>query len=190
MTANSQTTDVECTCSTAKLTNGWCRKCKVGYIAGIRIPSVELYELLDAHGHDYDPKSIRCESCKKAMATDGYCEICRMGFLKNQVYMSRLTYLLARNHWNEQQTIDCPACRVNAEKFGWCEKCKRGMVGNTAFRDRTEYDRAVIEIQRLFNSIELLKKCETCAVASFSGGICTKCKLQYKNGKPTPLDQR
>ncbi|MBI1825934.1 MAG: hypothetical protein HYR83_06055 [Planctomycetes bacterium] len=112
-----------------------------------------------------------------------------MGYVKNQAYLSRLTYLLARNEHTNLELIDCPACRVNAAKFGWCEKCRRGMVGNTAFTDRTEYDRAVTEIQRLFNAIELLKKCETCAVASFSDGICSTCKLQYKNGKASPLNQ-
>ena len=43
----------ECTCVAAKLSNAWCESCKVGYLAGLRIPSERLFDTLDAHGHDY-----------------------------------------------------------------------------------------------------------------------------------------
>ena len=55
-----------CRCAPAKLHNGWCRPCAVGYVAGVKIKSHLLFEDLDAHGHQFDPAMIECESCHQA----------------------------------------------------------------------------------------------------------------------------
>lgn len=179
-----QTPAVECKCPTVKTMGGWCPKCKVGYIAGVRIESLDLFELLDAHGHDLDPAYITCDFCKKAFTAGGYCDTCRMGFHNRLAYMSRLTYYIARGEPQDVTKVECATCRANAAKWGWCETCKRGMLGNVSIKDKSEFERAVPELQRLYGAIEMLKKCDECALAFFSGGECTKCKLSYKGGKP------
>ena len=170
-----------CTCSKSKLEGGWCTACRAGYIAGLRIASLELFEVLDAHGHDYDPEKIQCEACKRAIQSQGFCDSCRIGFWKNQAYLSRLSYHLARGRVVEK--VDCLACRGHRERPGWCEICGVGFIGNVAISSRDEFDRAKPEFERLVSAVEMLKRCEWCAVALFSDGYCTTCKIQYSGGR-------
>ena len=58
----STTTNTACTCALAKIDNGWCNKCEVGYVAGVTINSQMLFEALDAHGHEIGPDGIQCPS--------------------------------------------------------------------------------------------------------------------------------
>lgn len=172
----------ECTCASARPRGGWCDACKVGYLAGIKIPSYALFEAIDAHGHDVKPDRIQCASCQWAMATDGYCERSRMGFVNKQAYLSRLTYELARGKPTSVDQLTCAACRAHAGRYGWCEACERGMIGNVAIRDRQDFAKTTVEFRRLLQAIRKLADCETCAVALFTGGTCMKCGISYTIG--------
>lgn len=170
-----------CTCEQAKISGRWCIPCKQGYLAGVRIPSHQLFEALDAHGHEFDPNLLQCENCKRLAATEGFCDACGFGFWKNQLYFSALTYHLARG-----QTVlefNCDGCNANSVKFGWCDRCRRGMIGNIAISNPEEFDRATKAFQKLLLALEILPKCEWCAVALFSDGFCTTCKASYKAGQ-------
>ena len=91
MAAFTKQVGAECTCDVAKLKGGWCSKCETGYLAGVPIKSELLFEELDAHGHDIDPRAIRCGICKEAMKSNSYCDQCRIGWIDKKAYMSRLT---------------------------------------------------------------------------------------------------
>lgn len=102
---------VACTCARAKLRNGWCSACRVGYVAGIPVRSAMLFEALDAHGHDIDPSSIECAECRAAIGADGFCPTCRRGFVQGQLYFSRLTYAIAKGSFADPAAISCLRCR-------------------------------------------------------------------------------
>ena len=86
----------ECACARAKLENEWCKACGVGYVAGLKMKSLLLWEELDAHGHKIDPKVMQCATCRAALDVDGFCEKCSIGFVAKQAYLSRLSYYLAK----------------------------------------------------------------------------------------------
>lgn len=177
-----------CGCAEARLQNGWCDSCAVGYVAGFPMRCPMLWETLDAHGHDIDPKSMECGECQAALATDGFCKKHRWGFIRKQLYYSRLTYLLGLGTVTEK--VDCEQCRVPESGHVWCSKCSRGFVGNVAYTDRKLYDAALPELTRLRRSIDLLKKCRYCAVALFLDSRCIKCRIEYRDAQAAPGKDR
>lgn len=168
-----------CTNTAAKLTNGWCAKCDVGWVANVRIKSKMLYEALDAHGHDINPASIECQSCQRALATDGFCERCRMGFVDQKLYFSPLTYYLARGQACDPAKITCRSCRKAARSHGWCTACDKGMVGNFAYTDKADYEHACEEYDLLIKAVAKSEECELCGAALFYGARCRICKIDY-----------
>ncbi len=181
--SGAQSAPPDCTCAASKLKGGWCKVCRVGHLASIKIESEMLFENLDAHGHDIDPSRLQCEVCKKAIKTDGYCDACRMGFVRGLAYLSRLTYHLARGVARDVPAIQCATCRNNAVHFGWCDLCKVGMIGNVTIAEKGDFERAVPEFQRLLEARKMMKTCEMCAVALFADGYCLTCKKSYLGGK-------
>lgn len=107
--------DTECTCPAARIVNGWCDQCEVGYVASIEIESSYLFRCLDAHGHETDPKTLECAVCRVAYAGDLYCDEDRVGFVDEMAYFSRLNYELARGKVVEKQP-DCARCRANMRR--------------------------------------------------------------------------
>jgi len=176
----------QCRCADAKLNSQWCEVCKVGFVGGVRIPSAMLFETLDAHGHDVNRDAIGCPNCRAMIKVDGFCDACGIGFNGGQAYVSRLTYHLARGEPLDVAGLSCPTCRVNAEKFGWCDKCDVGMVGNVRYQSRREYEPARQAFERLLVAVRMLDRCEICAAALWGSGMCPKCGIQYKDGRPTP----
>lgn len=177
------TAATECKCDVSKHEGGWCYSCKTGYLAGVRIESELLFEVLDAHGHHIDPSAIRCNICKEAIKTNSFCDKCRIGWFGKKAYMSRLTYHLTKGETRVVCDIKCATCREGAAKGGWCKKCHVGMVGNVAIKDKTDFEHAIMAYRRLLIAVQLAKRCEMCAVALMSDGTCTRCKKTYKNGK-------
>ena len=172
-------------CFEAKRTNGWCRSSNVGYVAGIEIKSRNLWETLDAHGHDIDPARLKCAGCRAAFTKDGFCSRCRMGFVRKQAYLSKLTYWIARGTLIDPARIDCKTCRKNVTNSGWCEKCGVGIVdGRLALRNRQSVEDARQAFATLHAAIRTLERCERCAVATFANGRCRKCNISYRDGKP------
>ncbi len=174
--------DAECRCAEAKMKHQWCAACKVGYVAGVRIESKLLHEEIDAHGHDIDPKLMKCSSCQKALETDGFCERCTMGFVKKQAYMSRLTYFIAKGETKDVEKIACPQCRKNAQSPGWCDACGLGMVGNVALQEKSDFEQAAKAFDVFQEAVRTLKRCEFCAIAMVIDGRCPTCKVTYRNG--------
>lgn len=175
-----------CTCATIKQTDGWCERCKTGYLAGVKIESASFFEALDAHGHDIDPTLLRCEQCKKHFAAHGYCDQCKAGFVRKQAYFSKLTYYLARGEVKDARSIHCPVCRKNNEKPGWCDVCRVGMVGFHAYGDKQEFKHAARVWEILISAIDLAKECLSCALAMINDGTCLQCKASFKDGRKAP----
>ena len=173
-----------CTCADARLVNGWCETHEKGYLASIEIPSKRLFEALDAHGHEVDPDSFKCETCRHALETDGFCEDHRIGFLNGQAYFSRLTHVLSSGSITPIGEIDCPLCRANAEGHGWCDAHGIGMIGNVAIEDREAYEHAVESMRILHEAIRAAGRCEYCAVAIQTDTTCPRCRIRYRNGEP------
>lgn len=169
-----------CVCASARVKDAWCEACGAGYLAGIRIPSRRLFEVLDAHGHDYDPKLIACESCRKAIAKEDYCDECRRGYRGGLLYMSRISYEVARGNREDPSKIACERCRTNAATFGWCDKCKIGRIGTIVAADRPGYEAAAVDTERLIQAIGQLKPCESCAIAHFTKGYCPACRKRHR----------
>ena len=172
-----------CTCLEARLNHLWCEACKVGYVAGVRIPSHVLYEALDAHGHVIDIKTVTCPTCRRALETDGYCESCRAGFFHKQLYCTSITYRLAKGRVTPPEVLSCPTCRMNAESQGWCEACGVGMIGLTAYHDREQFQATLAEYRLLLEAIDKLKSCDICATAMIFDSYCPIHDATYKNGK-------
>lgn len=179
-----------CTCSQACVTNGWCSACRVGYVAGLKIPSLLMYDALDAHGHNIDPRKITCNSCKTALETDGYCPVCRIGFIRNQAYLSRLTYHVAMGKVVAAEHLDCVRCASHVGNSGWCDECKVGIVGNVAHSDRALFEALAEEFKKLETAVKRLEKCESCAAASLTDGRCMICRKVFTHGEEQPLPSR
>jgi hypothetical protein len=172
-----------CNCESTKAVGGWCPECKVGYLAGVRIPSRTLFEVLDAHGHDIDLNALRCATCRKAAADHGFCESCRIGFREKKAYFSRLTYELSGARPVDRSRLKCEACRRSTAHLRWCTSCRLGMVGNLAFEIDVDFHFAKQEFERLLTAVEMLSTCEQCAVAYFARSICPKCRKDDDGGR-------
>lgn len=173
----------KCECATAKLQNGWCGACDVGWVAAIRIESRKLFEAIDAHGHKVDPTSYDCKSCKVAIESDGFCETCKTGFVNKEAYFSRLTWALGRGTVVKRDELNCPKCITHLGAAGWCEKCSRGFVGNFAYSDRKLFSVASRGRAVLIQAIAKAEDCEDCAVAMAIDRWCPICRKSYEDGK-------
>lgn len=178
----------DCTCATARLTDGFCPHCQVGWVAGVRITSKVLFEALDAHGHDIDVTMLGCEECVRAHATNGYCERSGIGWVNGLGYLSRLTYHLAKGERRDPQTIKCPVCRKNAASYGWCDKHRVGMIGPVAITNRQDYAVAAKAYRILLAANELVPQCELCAAALAANGRCPIHRIQYRDGEKVPQE--
>ncbi len=172
-----------CTCAAARMHNGWCRECRVGYVANVPLRSWVLFDALDAHGHDVIADQLKCPTCRQAIKTDGFCAPCKYGYVGGKLYFSALTYALGKGQALDPGTLTCPQCRKHAESSGWCDSCKRGMVGNFAFAERSSFDIGAREYGRLLIAVETAKRCDTCAAVMFTGAECFKCKAAEYAGK-------
>ncbi|MCH7994846.1 MAG: hypothetical protein IIB57_10455 [Planctomycetes bacterium] len=169
----------ECTCGIAKVENGWCGDCKVGYVAGVKIKSDALFESL--LGHEVDEAKIKCPSCKKAHDAGGLCESCKTGFVEGKAYHSWVGYRLASGKFKHTADIKCPGCRKAAEGAGWCDGCAVGYVAHRKYTDRKDHEQAV-HAQKVLR-LATASKCETCAIAMVSDGECAQCKVKFTNGE-------
>ena len=115
---SSSTVYADCTCESAKIKNGWCQDCKVGYIAGVKIASKKLYDALQGKALA-DTSKMKCEGCKRAVAKDGKCQHCKLGFVNKTAYKSMPAYCLARGEVKDPATIKCPRCRAVTARLGW-----------------------------------------------------------------------
>ena len=168
------------TCDMAPTSNGWCQGCRVGYVATVEIRSADLFEALDANGHDVDdPDAVTCDVCREDWATGGYCYDCRVGWVDGHAYHTKLSYLLARGEVVDPAKIKCG---VDA----WCEPCEYGVVGNVAFRNKKDYVAATKQFELLLRAVKESERCEMCSMLLFYDGICQDCKITYKNGHPKP----
>jgi len=180
----------ECSCAQATLSNGWCSRCRVGYVAGLKVPSLLMYDALDAHGHTIDPERMTCPTCRHAIETDGFCATCRIGYIARKAWLSRLTYYVAKGTVVKLEDINCPRCRAHHGAVGWCDECKLGIVGNIEHSDRQSFDALAEEFRRLLAAVARIKECETCAVASLTNGRCMTCRKVFENGEAKPLPRR
>jgi hypothetical protein len=179
-----------CVCAKAKAAGGWCPECKIGFLAGVRIPSQDLYETIDVHGHEINLAALSCPTCTKYAADGGYCDTCRIGFYRKRVYFSLLSFELAKGVPLEREKLNCQPCRLSAENGRWCEACGRGWIGNVALSSKSGFETAKQEFARLKSALELLARCEDCAVACFTQNLCPKCRKDFapkraqNNGQP------
>lgn len=162
-------------CVEARIHNGWCDSCNQGFVAGVTIESKKLFEALDAHGHIVGPNGLTCDSCLQAMPRDGYCQLHGWGFVDDKMYVTKMTWLLARGTIDEPDQLTCSQCRADCEHRGWCEACGVGHVGAVRFASREDFERAARQQDRLGLALVTLKRCEECSMRTFYGGICQSC---------------
>ena len=171
----------DCTCSVAKVKNGWCKDCKVGYFATVKLKSKELFKAVD--GHDVDADAIKCGLCKKAFESDGYCPDCKLGFVGKKKYHSTFAYHLAGGKVKDASGIKCSTCKKNAESHGWCDACGIGMAGHLAYKDKKMYKLAETALDIVTSAAKAATKCVPCAVAMVTNGTCDACDVAYKDGE-------
>lgn len=181
--------EVPCSCDILRRSNGWCRQCRVGYVAGARIESHVLFDALDLRGHPVDIPSLECEGCRQAASKNSICARCGWGIAGGKVYSSKLTYYLALAQ-QESDPIECDSCRTCSSGAGWCESCGRGWTGSFAYRDRRVYEAAAREYALLKLAVRTLDRCETCAVARYFGSRCPACGIEYRDGEPLEATPR
>lgn len=174
----------ECKCGIAKVENGWCADCKVGYVAGVKIKSDALFESLQ--GHEVEEGKIKCSSCVTAHRSGGFCEACNTGFVNGKAYHSWVAYRLANGEFKRNDDIKCPSCRKAAGDSGWCSGCGVGYVAHRKFTDKSKYEQAVKAQQTLIAAAA--SKCEKCAIAMVADGACDHCKVKYTKGEKTRTD--
>lgn len=170
-------------CQFSKEHNDWCSACDVGYVAAVPIRSRDLFEAIDAHGHDVNTESFDCEGCKQAIRTEGFCPKCKVGFVHEQAYFSKLTWLLGMGEVRPADSLHCDTCRKHVEKPGWCDHCKLGMVGHFAYRDKNRFDEAVKAYGSLQKAIKTVDQCPSCAIAIAVDRSCHHCKKSYEDGE-------
>ena len=171
--------DESCTCAEAKAFMGWCAAHRVGFVAGVEIRSAELFEALDAHGHDIDPALLRCASCRRAREIDGFCDTHGIGFVHGRAWLSMLTYQLAKAVRRDPATLACPTCRALSAGYGWCSHCARGWAGPLEIATHDDYERFSRAYDRLLEAQRTVARCELCAAAMMVGGRCPICDISY-----------
>ncbi len=186
-----------CTCAYARVDNGWCAACGVGYAAGFTVRSKEILDILHTHGHPADPKMLRCDSCREALAVDGFCDRSGMGFVRGEAYFTKLAYHLARGKpVADAHAIECPVCRSHlgrqgrrdapdgAPPAGWCDACRVGIFGNLLYEGRDSFEQASAELLLLVMALQVDGRCHSCATAMLCGGMCPACRIDYAAGWP------
>lgn len=173
----------DCTCKVAKVSDGWCTDCNVGYVAGVTMKSHKLFDALMGMKID-DPSTIKCESCKEAMATNGECEHCHIAFAGGKAYHSMPACCVARGDVVDAAKVTCEACKANLGGHGWCDKCNAGVVGDRVFKDKDSYKKSLMAQELIERAAKAADKCEGCAVAMVTDGECEHCKITFKDGKP------
>jgi hypothetical protein len=171
-TAHTPPTAESCRCAALGESAGWCTHCGVGYVAGLRIESATLLEAVDLEGHDVDAASLECASCRIAAANDAICTSCGWGFAAGRLHVSKLARGLALGRLEEPSSLSCGTCRELSSGTGWCEGCGKGWIGRFAFTDANLHEATVREHRRLRRALALLERCESCAVAHFTGSGC------------------
>jgi hypothetical protein len=180
--AAAATAYADCSCKIAKVKDGWCQDCKVGYVAGVELKSKNLYDALKGEAVT-DTSKVKCELCKAALEKNATCAHCKVGFVHGTKYRSMAAYHLARGEATDSAKIKCAGCRAHAETHGWCDSCKMGFVANRAFADKDAYEQARSAHKTLHLAAKASGKCEGCAVAMVTDGTCSACKVSFKNGK-------
>lgn len=178
-----------CICDWARSHNGWCEKCRVGYVSGVAVPSALLFETLDPHGHVISHDSIECPNCRAAIADDGWCETCRIGWKDGLAWMTRITWTSSKGRPIDAGTPLCESCRAVADadppRAGpWCAVCNGGVVARGFFADPELWSEAVVRFGILSKSIETLPRCEMCACAIVYDEECPDCRIRYRDGRP------
>ena len=152
-----------------------------GTIAALWVPP-GLLDVIDPGGHSVDPGGIRCSSCLTAFVSNGYCRLSRIGYVDGRAYVSRLSYLLASaGEHIYPPTLSCSTCRAHMQTPGWCDRCGRGVVGTVAVRNRQDFNEILMEWQRLEEAIRISSRCDLCAIAYFTHGRCSRCRIAYNN---------
>jgi len=164
----------QCACADMRQAGGWCRRCGVGWLAGIRIPSADLYIALDSHGHQFVTLSVDCPSCLDAVSVDGHCDEHHRGFASHRMYTSTLAWAVARGRLIEPGSLNCDRCRTNAARCGWCDTCAAGQVGSLRFGSIDVFSHAMRERERLVESVRTLAQCEMCAIVMFTDATCPR----------------
>ena len=180
-------THTDCWCDSARVQNGWCDPCEVGYIGGISIPYADVVEALDTHGHPVDVPSLECAGCRDAAARDGICKDCGWGVVDAHIYASKLTYYLALARHQEtardeafattdpdDSRDECAQCEsfLPSDPPHWCDSCSRGTIATFVFREHVTYEAAVAELELLRRTLRQAPACQACAVAAYFGTSC------------------
>jgi hypothetical protein len=173
-------------CAEARRTHGWCAAEQVGYVAGVEIRSHRLYEALDAHGHDIEPKAVTCGTCRKAIETDGFCPAHRMGYVGGQAFLSPLTWHIARARTIDPGTVACRVCRRHTRGIGWCDRHRVGIAGPVAIDDRARFEEFQAAYRILLAAVEKSAACDACAAALVADGYCATHRVKYKDGQAAP----
>lgn len=172
-----------CRCKWIARTDGWCGQCRVGYVAGVKIPSRSFFEALDAHGHTIDPATIRCDVCRKNFKSSGFCNECKIGFLRKQAYFSKLTFYVAKGEVLPVSKAACAQCEKHRDTPGWCEECRVGIVGSRVYRIKADFNEAVRLRIVLRKAIQRAEQCLSCALALINDGTCPRCRRTFEDGR-------
>lgn len=178
-----------CICDWARDHNGWCEKCRAGYVCRIAVPSAILFTTLDPHGHEISHDSIQCASCQAAIATDGWCEPSRIGWQDGLAWMTRITWVFSKGVPAREVVTLCERCRAVAasdppQPGPWCAVCSGRVVAGVFFVDDGIAREAATRLGILEASIVTLPRCEMCACAMVYDDECPDCRIRYRDGRP------
>ncbi len=178
-----------CVCDQAIRVNGWCDHCRRGFVGGVTVASELFFETIDPHGHEIDITQHPCTECQTLYASDGFCDSCRIGWSRGKAFMTRLTWLLARGRSLDVLSTPCDECReaVGGEPR-WCDSCAHGICGRSVYPDHDLFSKAGKEFKVFEKALSECRRCEICACAMMTDGICPDCRRRYQGGVEVPLE--
>lgn len=135
-------------------------------------------------------------TCELERQRSGWCEKCGIGYVADLSIRSKMLYdaLDAHGHDIDVAGLRCARCSAAVEADGYCADHRRGFVGGRAYFSRLAYhlarderEEVQAELEVLALAVRTLERCEVCAAAMVSDGVCPECRLSYRAGRATPL---
>ena len=114
-------------CQAALRTNGYCSRCRMGFVDQKAYLSPLTYYI--ATGRVVDRSKLSCERCRTNSGTRGWCDQCKVGMMGSVAIESRTEFDKAKIEFDRllravRMLAECETCATALMTGGRCTKCK------------------------------------------------------------------